>query len=872
MITKNKLSQLIESTLTSYGFSIENAELAAHVERIYPELVKTASYPAWDSKDDTLAYIGTLILQINQHAEFKNELKALLVKEMRQSLAESRPCWFVGASWGKQSVDQTQRFIEQGIWENGYEDKYTQDVKSIKVGDRIAIKSAYTRRKDLPFETRGNTVSVMGIKAVGVVTGNKKDGRQLQVDWQKTYSPAKEWYFYTGRTTVWRVEPGEWITDALIKFTFEDAEQNYKKFANHASWKERFGDIPEDDIRFKWTGFYEAIANELSDYKNNRAALIDWMMTVAQKYDLSYIMGKNLEDIDPFTVMGIFNRNIRPDTRKEIAHELADFLQLDIPVPESFEAIPVLNNQRSWFFSSKEERGEEDINNLWALFDAARGLADENSEDDSVFVNLYNKVAAQHGIRWNLSMGLYWVRPWSFPTLEKQSKAYLATLSIKPQRNGPDRSCSGRDYLSIREDLQIRFAEPEFPVHSFPELSLLASLKPIQKKENTRLTWKTEVLSRVKGLCHEKRSAFFSRVEFKARYLKELEALFPDNNSAEFSIDSNMQKLRDEDEIRFVTGGNYEWLSYEESLEDDEQQEAFKGKEYTVESIVEEGCFLSQDALEDMLYCLKERKNLILQGPPGTGKTWLGKRLGYALIGQEQQDFIKAVQFHPNISYEDFIIGWRPNEDGNLSLCEGPFLEFVRLAQQNAKNNYVVVIEEINRGNPAQIFGEMLTLLEEGKRTPREALELSYRIKGDEPVYIPENLYVIGTMNVADRSLAMVDLALRRRFSFIDLEPTFGKPWRDWVHQETDIDLTSLEAIERRINALNKVIAADESLGEQFKIGHSYVTPARGCKIEDVGRWFKLVVETQIYPVLIEYWFDEPSKAKQQKDALLKPL
>lgn len=150
-------------------------------------------------------------------------------------------------------------------------------------------------------------------------------------------------------------------------------------------------------------------------------------------------------------------------------------------------------------------------------------------------------------------------------------------------------------------------------------------------------------------------------------------------------------------------------------------------------------------------------------------------------MGQRDDSKVRAVQFHPNLSYGDFIRGWRPVGDGKLTLVDGPFVEMIKAAAKDPTSRHVVVIEEINRGNPAQIFGEMLTLLEVDKRTPNEALELSYKRSDGERVFIPDNLYVIGTMNIADRSLALVDLALRRRFAFIDLEPTLGKPWHDWV-------------------------------------------------------------------------------------------
>ena len=312
---------------------------------------------------------------------------------------------------------------------------------------------------------------------------------------------------------------------------------------------------------------------------------------------------------------------------------------------------------------------------------------------------------------------------------------------------------------------------------------------------------------------------------------------------------------------------------------------------YSIDNIQDEGCFLERDKLRQILECLRTKKNLILQGPPGTGKTWLAKRLAYALLGQRDRSRVRPVQFHPNLSYEDFVRGYRPAGGGKLRLVDGPFLEVVNEAVRDFRkwsdrpdaerrllkaifdeedlNRYVLVIEEINRGNPAQIFGEMLTLLEADKRTPEQALELSYRQTDDERVFIPTNLYVIGTMNIADRSLALVDLALRRRFAFIDLEPIFGKPWRDWVHNQCRIDLDILTDIEKRIQSLNNEISADTNLGPQFRIGHSYVTPPSGTPIDDGRKWFRQVVETEIGPLLDEYWFEAPDKAEQARQRLL---
>ena len=293
---------------------------------------------------------------------------------------------------------------------------------------------------------------------------------------------------------------------------------------------------------------------------------------------------------------------------------------------------------------------------------------------------------------------------------------------------------------------------------------------------------------------------------------------------------------------------------------------------YTVKEIISDGCFLEESRLSAILERWKVKKNLILQGPPGTGKTWLARRLAFALIGSRSDDKVHPFQFHPNLSYEDFVRGWRPSESGKLDLVDGPFVMAINDAEDNPSNVYVLVIEEINRGNPAQIFGEMLTLLEADKRRAEEALALSYPRSPDERVSIPPNLYVIGTMNLADRSLALVDLALRRRFVFFDLEPALNEAWRDWVHLQCDIPIGFLTDISQRIGLLNDQIAADPNLGRQFRIGHSFFVPTLDESIADPQEWFIQVVENEISPLLREYWFNDSDRADEARSQLLSGL
>lgn len=307
-----------------------------------------------------------------------------------------------------------------------------------------------------------------------------------------------------------------------------------------------------------------------------------------------------------------------------------------------------------------------------------------------------------------------------------------------------------------------------------------------------------------------------------------------------------------------------------DSSENQDDEESPRAS-YSVDEIIDEGCFLPGAQVSEAIERLKLKKNLILQGPPGTGKTWLAKRLAYALIGAKSRSLVRTTQFHANLTYEDFIRGYRPNSAGNLSLVDGAFMSAIEDAR-NTSRPIVFVIEEINRGNPAQIFGEFLTLLEADKRDAEEALELTYRRSENERVSVPPNFYVIGTMNLADRSLALMDMALRRRFAFVSLTPNLDKAWRDWICDRCGVPQQLASAIESGIRALNATIEQDPNLGPQFMIGHSYVTPSPDSSLGDAREWYRQVVETELRPLLEEYWFDDRSRTQKEVDALLSKI
>ncbi len=783
--------------------------------------------------------------------------------------------WFLGAKFNG-SEDQTERFVKLGIWENGYDNKYLNTVRGISVGDRVAIKSTYNLKNNLPFDNKGQAVSVMEIKATGIVTKNYGDGKLLEVNWQKK-NLNKKWFFYTNMATIWSVKDDEWLSKQLINFTFYNEPQDIDYFRNAPYWRSRYGDN-DTNFRtqlFKWIPFYEAVADNLLIYQNKekRSELMVFINELAIEFNLSYLLNKNIHDICPFTALGTFNRNIKEITRKQIAKKWAEFLNLNESIPNSFEGIPLLNNQASWFFTNSENQQQE-IDNLWEFYATALKFsnADENYQDE--FEQKFDLVMSQPYCSWQLTNGLFWIRPHAYVVLDKVSKVYLTDeLGLIKDKRLSKGHFNGNDYLKLLDNLAVRFNEDYFPIHSFPELYLTALRKyqsSISHNESliSNNQWQFKLLQLIKELCQKNGTDVFQRKEFLNKYREQLEEEFPNNSVIGESVSNTLQRLRDKDFLQFLGNGKYRLRSdnideqNEEIIESDDDivEQLLVKQPYTLESLIQESCFVDEQQLQQMLASLKMRKNIILQGPPGTGKTWLAKRLANIVIGYKDSNNIRAIQFHPNLSYEDFIRGFRPASDGKLALIDGPFLEIIHQARNDPQSKYVMVIEEINRGNPAQIFGEMLTLLEADKRTPSEALELTYRREQENGIYIPDNLYVIGTMNIADRSLALVDFALRRRFAFFTLDPNFSEKWLSYMIKKTGLNSKLLEEIRERMNELNEFIAQDRMLGSAFAIGHSYLTHHRAIPKSEGLVWYQNIIDTEIKPLLEEYWFDEKDK------------
>ncbi len=697
------------------------------------------------------------------------------------------------------------------------------------------------------------------------------------------------------------------------------------------------------DKRFQWTEFYMELASALLHYKNNRSDLIAKLKTIFADAGMNFPFkerGKEVyEDICPFTVFGSFNKGITNANRIALLEQFAMQFSIKAAVPTEFDGIPVVMNLSAWFFAYKENRGEHDIDNLWDLLEKAIAYSDEASTDNkNAFIVAYDTVTKQKMIKWNITMGLYWARPYTFINLDSTNRAFITDVDNMPHyfttifsdinKGLPD----GRNYLFMCEQAKNALNQKEYEYHSFPELSYYAwkSNQSGKTEETTTTTvdsniketnywiyspgdnasmWDEFYKFGIMGIGWDDVTdlkEFSSKEEIKEYMKKVYDPSYSYKNNAhclwqfaneikvgdvifvkkgmhkiigkgivtsDYIYDTSRSTYKHIRKVDWQNKGEWEHpgqavmktltnisaypdyvqkllaLFAEDISEEVSEQKEIKYPLYSKDDFLNE-VYMDEDTYNTLTELLEAKYNVILQGAPGVGKTFAAKRLAYSIMGQKDTSRVAMVQFHQSYSYEDFIQGYRPSKDG-FELENGTFYKFCKEAEEDNERPYFFIIDEINRGNLSKILGELMMLIEKDKRG--EKIKLLY---SNEWFTVPQNVRIIGMMNTADRSLALMDYALRRRFAFFDFAPAFSSEgFKNYLAEKNS---PKLESLITAVESLNNTISADESLGDGFRIGHSYF-----CTDGEItDEWLKSVVEYEVIPLIKEYWFDEPTKVR----------
>ncbi|WP_373241622.1 AAA family ATPase [Mediterraneibacter gnavus] len=697
------------------------------------------------------------------------------------------------------------------------------------------------------------------------------------------------------------------------------------------------------DTKFQWTNFYMELATALLEYKNNRSELIGKLKTIFSDAGMNFPFkekGKETyEDICPFTIFGSFNKGITNANRIALLEQFAKQFSIKSAVPTEFDGIPVVTNLSAWFFAYKGNRGEHDIDNLWDLLEKAIAYSDEASaENKNAFIAAYDTVTKQKMIKWNITMGLYWVRPYTFINLDSTNRAFITDVDNMPHyfttifsdinKGLPD----GTSYLFMCEQAKNALNQKEYEYHSFPELSYCAwkssqAEKPEEPPTKTvdsnvketdywiyspgdnACMWDEFFKNGIMGIGWDEVTNlkdFASKEEIKEFMKKVYDASYSYKNNAhclwqfaneikvgdvvfvkkgmhkiigrgvvtsDYIYDSSRDTYKHIRKVDWQNNGEWEHpgqavmktltnisaypdyvqklldLFAEDSPEEVSEQKEIKYPPYSKDDFLNE-VYMDEDTYNTLTELLEAKYNVILQGAPGVGKTFAAKRLAYSIMGQKDTSRVAMVQFHQSYSYEDFIQGYRPSKEG-FELENGAFYKFCKEAEEDNERPYFFIIDEINRGNLSKILGELMMLIEKDKRG--EKIKLLY---SNEWFTVPQNVRIIGMMNTADRSLALMDYALRRRFAFFDFAPAFSSEgFKNYLAEKNSPKLESLITV---VESLNNTISSDESLGDGFRIGHSYF-----CTDDEItDEWLKSVVEYEVIPLIKEYWFDEPTKVR----------
>ena len=550
--------------------------------------------------------------------------------------------------------------------------------------------------------------------------------------------------------------------------------------------------------QFDWVDFYKEFAFKLVSYKKKRAELIQKVKAIYQMTGISMPTldkDNNIMDIDPFTIFGLFNKGLKNENRIKILTAIAELFELSHDIPTSFDGIPVLINQNATYYLFYTDRGDSDIDDLWELFVTALAYSEDPSSENKEIFSGYFNKV------------------------------------INRKNNGNAKITMGLYWIASNSFLNIDEPNKKYIYKSGKlPLELVHKLPRIHSKISA--------------------SNYFSIVESLKNYLDSPQSELKNFNELSFAAWKYSKPVEKEEQVKNEISESSA-PGYNLSSEDTNESEKVDTS-YTREDFLKE-VFVSAEDYHRLATILRLKKNIILEGAPGVGKTFIADRLAYSLMGEKAIDRVKMVQFHQSYSYEDFIMGFRPSASG-FELRKGPFYQFCKQAEGDESNDYFFIIDEINRGNLSKIFGELFMLIEIDKRGRN--LQLLY---SDEQFSIPENLYIIGMMNTADRSLAMLDFALRRRFAFFELKPGFDSDgFKDY---QSNLQNDQFDTLLNTVKHLNEIIASDESLGEGFCIGHSYFCNLTPNSIDQ--QVLSSIVEYELIPLLKEYWFDEPSLVRE---------
>lgn len=717
------------------------------------------------------------------------------------------------------------------------------------------------------------------------------------------------------------------------------------------------------DSQYSWTSFYMELADKLLAFKDDRQALIATLRRVYAQIGMALPTldsSGDPTDIDPFTVFGLFNRTMSKLDRKRVALGMARHFRVVAAIPEDLSVIPALSG-RNARFSDSARNTEAEIDTLWLLFACALRYADKpNVIDGTNFCSYFDSAVKQEGVSWNITMGLFWVRPYTYANLWLRDRQFLSMPGRMPELIGTwaasiRRIGTGSDYLMWCNMIRGAMKKGQYAYTTFPELSACV-LRPSElvNRENKEADKKKEEVAQAavlgdadvqnvrywlyapgRGACmwdefyergvmglgwHELGDlrGYATKEEMRQRLLETRDDSTSQTNSAR-AVWQFANEMKPGDVIfvkrglkeiigRGVVTGDYvydpdggeyphlrdvswnrqgSWRSdqqfamktlteitdypdllarieaYFENDEDslDSEQMPVPLTEYSAAQFLNE-VYMGEERYDAIVGLLRAKKNIIMQGAPGVGKTYAAKRLAYSMMGVKDASRVMLVQFHQSYSYEDFIEGYRPSGAG-FELVKGAFYSFCKKAADDEENAYFFIIDEINRGNLSKIFGELFMLIESDKRGYK--LQLLY---SHELFYVPRNFHIIGMMNTADRSLALLDYALRRRFAFVELRPAFdSEGFRDYC---SGLDNPRFEALVREVESLNRAIAEDESLGEGFCIGHSYFCNMKPETCTDAA--LASIVDYELIPMLKEYWFDEPGKVRDWTDRLRRSL